>query len=157
MISIAILCSACVGSSDVTDAELEATVVARVLATVVAIGGTPMEPSVETELPTLQPIEVQEDTFINSIFWEGTGNKRTSVFTVTDDIFSFEWDYDPLGVNLHEFTLQVIDADTHTPIVISLDKGSTILEGLGGFDRSGDFYLVIRSNGDWRIEVKVSK
>ena len=130
---------------------------ARVLATVVAIGGTPMEPSVETELPILQPSGFEEIGFAKEIVWEGTGNKRTSVFTDTDDGFGFEWDYAPFGVNLYDFTLQMIDAETHIPIAINLGRESTILGGGGWIDRSGDFYFVVRSNSYWRIKIVVSK
>ena len=152
-----LLAFGCSGSSDVTEAEIEATVVARVLATVVAIGGTPIEQSAEPELPIIQPVEIQENTFVNNIFWEGSGNQRTSVFSEADEGFSFKWDYSPPGVNFDDFSIQVIDANTHAPVTISRTEIDTLRRGLAGVYHSGDFYLIVRSNGDWRIEVQVRK
>ena len=109
------------------------------------------------KLPVLHPVEEEERENSKRVTWEGSGSIRTNVFSVEEGRGALRWNYDPPGVNIYDFTLQMIDAKTHTPSTISLLSDSTTLGGSGLFKDHGDFYFVIQSNGDWKIVATVSK
>lgn len=100
-----------------------------------------------------------DDDIGQKIIWEGSGSKRTDVFSDSKNHISFNWSYATPGIGFYEFSLQLFNAETNTPVNFKPFGDTTKWRGGGKAERAGpgSFYFVVKSNGDWSIDTIVFK
>ena len=133
----------CGTASSVSDVVIEATVEARVKATVESI----------PNLPILLPTEVRDSAYGPSFQWESSGNARTNTFTITKPEFSVAWMWlspDRFAPDIRVRIKRVHDNTEAAPVFFS---GDNLSSGVISVQERGEFYIEVISTGEWLVHM----